>query len=630
MTEHQQLEQAIAVQEGLRGAVPDAVIDATIAALQDKLAALGHTQRDEQRKLVTVLFADLAGFTAIAERMDPEDVRELQDTYFAAVTQPIESYGGSVEKYIGDAVLAVFGVPQAHEDDAERAVRAALAALEAVASLSPARLQLRIGVHSGLVVSRVDEAGDFVVTGDTVNLASRLQNAAEPGTVLISADTYLLVAQAFATEDLGAIQVKGKAEPVHVFRVTGSKAVPAKRRGLAGLDSPLVGRQAEFAAVQEALERLKVGVGGIVTIVGKAGMGKSRLVAEIRKSTNRKRTDPQWVEGRCLSYGSSIAYLLWLDVLRSALGQTLDDPPAAVRNALRQWIAELCPNDFDAVYPYLGQLLALPLEPEAAAKLADLDGPELKRRTYSAVDTALTCAANRKPLAIVCEDLHWADPSSLELLEHILALTDKTGLLVMCVFRANAEHGSWRLRELAARHYHHRHTDLWLQPLSAGESETLVSNLLGAGLSSASEGSKGVPTRLIYRILGQAEGNPFYVEEVLRTLIDTGAIVHDDLGRWQITQDVADLAIPDTLQGVLVARIDRLQDDTKRVLQLASVIGRVFLHRVLAAIAQEERDLDDMLLALQRHELIRERARIPELEFIFKHELTARRPITAS
>jgi len=264
--------------------------------------------------------------------------------------------------------------------------------------------------------------------------------------------------------------------------------------------------------------------------------------------------------------------------------------------------------------------MSVPLEAEAIVH--DLEGEKLKVGTFRAVDLLIECAASDRPLVFVCEDMHWADPTSMELLKQLLALTDRAPLLFICVFRPQTEHGSWRIRETAARLYRHRHTDLWLDPLSAAESETLVGNLLGV---------QGLPQKLKWHILSHAEGNPFYVEEIIRSLIDSGAIVRDEAtGRWGATQDVADIAIPDTLHGVLMARVDRLPGEAKRVLQMAAVIGRIFLYRVLAAIAQEERacpersrrQLDAHLLTLQREEMIRERARLPELEYIFKHELT--------
>ena len=256
----------------------------------------------------------------------------------------------------------------------------------------------------------------------------------------------------------------------------------------------------------------------------------------------------------------------------------------------------------------------VPLEEETQVPLERLDGKELKAKTFGALEMMLAGAADEHPLVVVCEDLHWADPTSIEMLEQLLPLTDRASLLMIGVFRPDKAHGSWRLRETAVRDYGHRHTHLWLEPLSVAQSETLVGNLLRL---------EALPKELRGHILSQAGGNPFYVEELIRSLINQGAIVTDEAtGRWAATEEVADIPIPDTLQGVLMARIDRLQAETKRVLQMASVIGRIFLYQVLAEIAEEERRLDDRLLTLQREEMIRERARVPELEYIFKHELT--------
>jgi tetratricopeptide (TPR) repeat protein len=322
---------------------------------------------------------------------------------------------------------------------------------------------------------------------------------------------------------------------------------------------------------------------------------------------------PQWLEGRCLSYGGSIAYLLWLDVLRGLLGVTVEDSPERLRDILRERLEALCGEKADRYLPYLARMMSVTLDAGTESQLRDLDGQQLKANTFDAVEALLTCAAGGRPLAIVLEDMHWADPTSLELLERLLALTDRASVLFICVFRPQPEHGSWRIRETAARSYEHRHTDLRLRPLSNDESATLLSNLMG------------LPTlanAFRERVLRHAEGNPFYVEEIIRALIGSRAVVRDDAGRWQLTQDVDDLPIPETLQGVLLARIDRLHEDTKHILQMAAVIGRSFLYRLLTAIAHQEKDLDQQLVLLQREQMIRERARIPELEYIFKHHLT--------
>jgi ABC-type oligopeptide transport system substrate-binding subunit/class 3 adenylate cyclase len=627
-------------------------------------------QPHDQRRTVTILFSDVKGSTAMAEKLDPEDVKDVMHGVFEFLIGAVYRYEGTLGQVVGDAILAFFGAPIAHEDDPERACRAALE-ITAEAQRYAEKLKVergiegfnvRVGINTGLVV--MGELGsdlrvEYTAVGDAINLAARMEQNAEPGTVLITEATHKLIARLFETLAMPALQVKGKGEPVAVHRVLAAKAAAGgKARGIAGLESPLVGREAELGALQEALERLKAGVGGIVTIVGEAGLGKSRLVAEARETravivedlaggsataspysgaaispagagdcfgrvaprhdgtetTPRNDREVRWAEGRCLSYGTSMAYLLWLDVLRGLLGVTVEDAPQQVGEKLQERVTALCGDPSETVLPYLARLLSLPLDGEAESQLRDLDGQQLKAGTFDAIEALLLHAANKRPLVVVCEDLHWADPTSLELLERALTLTDHASLLLICLFRPDPAHGSWLLRETVRRSYGHRHTDLELRPLSAADSQALVGNLLQAA---------DLTAELRQRIIGAAEGNPLFVEEVIRGLMDADAIVRDEAtGRVVVTRRVADMVIPDTLQGVLVARLDRLTEDTKRVLQMAAVIGRIFLYRVLTAIAQEERQLDQHLLTLQRQELIRERARIPELEYIFKHELT--------
>jgi len=594
---------------------------------QRLISTRGEVARE--RRVVTILLSDVEGSRPITQELDPEEVMEVMEGALDVLIEPVTRYEGTLARLMGDAVLAFFGAPIAHEDDAERACRAALEIIEGAHAYATrleqergiAGFNVRVAIHTGLVV--VGDVGpdlrvEYTAMGDAVDLASGMQQAAEPGTVLITDDTHRLIAPLFETEALGAIRVRDGAEPVPAYRVLALTDVVGKGRGIAGLASPLVGREAEFRALREALERLQVGVGGIVTIAGEAGIGKSRLVAEVRR--DGASLDPRWVEGRCLSYGTSIAYLLWREVLRELLGMTPDASPVVLRDALRARLRSLCPTPFDDVYPFLGRLMSLPLEAQAETRLQGLDPEGLKFLTFRAVEALIECTVEQHPLVLVCEDLHWADPTSLELLEHLLALTDRASLLVMCVFRPYAELGCCGLREAAARSFRHRHTDLRLNPLSASESRILVGNLLDVDT---------LPEQLRESILSHAEGNPLYVEEVIRSLIDNEAIVQDEAtGHWQAVRDVADIDVPDTLQGVLTARIDRLDEEARRVLQMASVVGRIFLFRVLAAIAasrastEEERSLRKNLLTLQREEMIRERARMPELEYIFKHHLT--------
>ncbi len=628
-TERESLEQAIAALEAQRPLLGDAVVEAALAPMREKLAALQAQtppppELRGERKLVTVMFADISGFTALSETLDPEAVRDLMNACFEALVPIVEKYGGTVDKFIGDEIMALFGAPITHEDDPARALYAALEMQEQLATFNQQHstdLGLHFGINTGHVIAGdlgTQDCREYSVMGDAVNVAARLEDASTRGETLVGPDTYRLTAPLFEFAAPEPMAFKGKAEPVPVYRLLKAKPGHRKGRGIAGLSSSLVGRAAEFQALQEAVARLQSGIGGIVTLVGEAGLGKSRLVAELRKSPNL--TSPnlqsphlQWIEGRCLSYGGSIAYLLWLDVLRNFLGVAPDDAPLAVSTTLRELVAAFCPDNFDAVYPYLCRLLSLPLEDRYAME-RDLQGESLRAEIFTAVTVLLERAAQQQPVLLVCEDMHWADATSLALLERVLALTDHAPLLLLCVMRPETEHGCWKLKEMAARWYHHRHTDLWLTALSIAESQTLVGNLLCV---------EALPDALRSRILAHAEGNPFYVEELLRTLIDSHAIEQDAAtGQWHATHSVADIALPDTLHGVLSARIDRLQQETKRVLQLAAVIGRMFFYRVLAAIAQEEQQLSTRLLTLQREELIRERARTPELEFVFKHELT--------
>ncbi|MGC9395885.1 MAG: ATP-binding protein, partial [Anaerolineae bacterium] len=593
-----------------------------------------------ERRMVTVLVARIKGAAALAEQWDVEAWMELMDHIFQNLSDEVQCYGGEVDQYRQGALVALFGIPTAHEDDPERTVLAALAMHDALRQIDdlPETLALQIGIDTGEVVALpADERGashEGTVRGLPLTLAARLAEATDPSTVLVAEPTYRRVAALFDWQALGRLQVQGVREPLALFRALAHKDLPTKGRGIEGLESPLVGRDTEFDALQQAVERVRSGLGGIVTVVGEAGIGKSRLVAELHKFTNLQSPNLQWVEGRCLSYATNVAYQVWLDMLRTWLDAAPDADPVTVRATLRARVARVCSDAVGEVYPFLVRLLSLPPDAETTARLRGVDAGGLQVLTFRAIETLIESAAQRQPLVLVCEDLHWADPTSLALLERLLPLTDRVPLLLLCVMRPTMEHACWHIKELAARSYHHRHTDLWLEPLSADHSSTLVGNLLHI---------EDLPPELRDRILERAEGNPFFLEEILRALIEDDALAYDDTtDRWTATRAVDTLAIPDTLHGVLSARIDRLPPPAKRVLQRAAVIGRTFSYRVLEAITTSsplptgedapsqtekglevgEHPLESQLVALQRAQLIRERARLPEREYIFKHVLT--------
>ena len=621
------LEQTIAALEAQRAALGDLVVDTALAPLRAQLAALAQPAAPlgtlhGERKSITVLLADVKGSTDLAERLHVEEWVETMNRLFHLLENEIYRLGGEVNQFRGDGLLAFFGATVVHEDDPERAVLAALAMQRAAAGFAAelrvrrgVELQLRVGINTGeVIVTQVGDArqhSEDTAMGRSVALAARMESAAEPGTVLATEATYRLIASRFEWQPLGEIMVKGFSQPVTVYRPLAHRAWGGSGRGVAGLYSPLVGRDAERWALHGALARLQAGLGGVVTVIGEAGLGKSRLVTETRTQLNGCALT--WVEGRCLSYGAADAYHLWRDVLRGLFALAPGAPCAAARDALRVGIAALCPEQAEDVFSCLSGLLIMPGEAEfGVGDDAPVEFP--RQRISVAMEAVLCAAARRAPLVVVCEDLHWADATSLTLLEHVAALAERLPALFVCVMRPDAEQRSWQLRAQLAQRYAGCYTEIWLKPLSPVESEALVGNLLRVAMLSP---------ELRAHILDRAEGNPFYVEEIVRDLMDSGVIRYDaGYGFWRLAQEPAAVVIPDTLQGVLMARMDRLPAESKRVLQVASVIGRLFLYPVLAAMLPVNFDLDRQLAVLEESGMIRERAQEPEREFIFKHQLT--------
>jgi predicted ATPase len=384
--------------------------------------------------------------------------------------------------------------------------------------------------------------------------------------------------------------------------------------------SPLVGREEELGILQGAIERLASGVGGIVTLVGGPGIGKSRLVTEARRGVPAK---VRWVEGRCLSQDETTAYSLWISMLYALLGVTPRTRPEVIGRALHNQVQGIEVQRRAAVSAYIGRLIGASLDVRSQEILAETDPETLKTATFYALEQLISSVAHHQPLVVVCEDLHWGDPTSLQLLERLLALTERLPLLLLSVLRPRRDHGCWQIREIALRAYPHRLADLQLAPLSPVETDELVQNLL---LSLPSPDGRqavvGLGESLKAQILHRGEGVPFYVEEIIRSLIQTGAIACEAMTcRWQPSHDGDEIRIPDTLYGVLHTRIDQLPLAVRHVLQLAAVVGRIFSYRLLAEVADRD-GLDERLLTLQREQLIRERARVPEREYIFEHQLT--------
>ncbi|HUF37630.1 MAG TPA: adenylate/guanylate cyclase domain-containing protein [Anaerolineales bacterium] len=626
----------------LRSLIPDDFA-ARLASARAKKEMVG------ERRIVTMLFCDVKGSTAAAGNLDPEDWAQIINGVFEYMIRPIYKYEGTVARLMGDGILAFFGAPVAHEDDPQRAI---LAALEILTGFGPHREKLRsewgldmnfrVGINTGLVMVGAvgsDLQMEYTALGDAINLAARMEQTAAPGTVQVTGDTYALTAPVFEWEDLGEVEVKGKDERVRIYRPLHKKAEPGRLRGIAGLDAPMIGRRAEFERLQTAVDRLREGSGGIVLITGEAGLGKSRLIEEIKgyrlkarpEQSRRVEGSPQepstlnlqpvWSETASLSYETARPYALFQRLLREVYGVREGDSPVEMWEKFLP-ILERIPPDmadhgrvFEALFATGGQ-----------SSEAQPEGEAFKRQLFDLVHDLVTGWTASAPQVIVLDDLHWSDSASIDLLVHLFKLSETQPVLLVCAMRPERSAPAWTAREAAARDYPHRSTEIALTSLSADDTDALVNHLLLVA---------DLPAGLRKRILEKTDGNPFFIEEVVRVLIDNGVVEREDRPdgvRWRTRQDIEDIDIPGSLQSLLTARIDRLEEDARRILQLASVIGRSFYYRVLDTISRAtavahatagvRQELDQHLNLLQRAEMIRESARLPELEFAFRHALT--------
>ncbi|MBC7251576.1 MAG: tetratricopeptide repeat protein [Anaerolineae bacterium] len=558
----------------------------------------------EERKQVTVLFADVVGFTALSEHLDPEAVRQAMNLYFAAMSREVKRLEGSVEKYVGDAVLAVFGAPVAHEDDPERAIRAALAMHQALDRLRPqlARLmgqgfQIRIGIHTGEVVAgEVYSRGqrDYVVTGDSVNLAARLQTAAPPGGVLVSESTYRRTQAAFEFSAPQVIRVKGKRQPVTVYQVLGVKAQRGATRGIAGLHAPMIGRDAELETIKAAYEKaVAERCPQALFILGEAGIGKSRLAREFLGWLSEAHPQAQVLQGSALSHSQATPYLLLADLFRGYLGLRGSESGTQTYARLKEMLQALLPPHLTPVeFDYQLHSLA------AVLGLRDTDNPLLalppeqrQKRIFLSLLRVLEAIVQEQPTVLVLDDLHWADGPSLAFLHRLVSWRTAVPLLVVLIGRPMRE-ANEALTRLQNKMRELGYPLLSLHALSLQESRSLVDFLLPADPSIAPLAELAVM---------KSEGNPFFLEEVIRTYIEERAVVKKE-NRWQATRPLDDIRVPETIQGILGARIDRLNPLHKVTLQRAAIIGRNFWRNLLADLV--DHDVDDALTALEERELV--------------------------
>jgi class 3 adenylate cyclase len=540
-----------------------------------------------ERKRVTALFVDVVGSTAHLERMDPEDWTAIINEAFDLMSAAVYRYEGTIAQLQGDAMLVFFGAPIAHEDDPERAVLAALdmvtSVMEFARQLRSDRgidFQIRAGIDSGpVVVGNVgtDLRFEYTALGDAVNVAARLQAAAEPGAVLVTAGTHRLLGGQFDVEDVGELDLKGKSERVHALRVVGRREAPGRRRGLEsiGISSPMVGRDESLATLVELLDVTRAGRGRVAFIVGEPGIGKSRLLAELRRRAVEEPADGEpaaaWIEGHCVSYGRSLPYHLLLDVVRDALDlRALEDDPEASRAALDARLHETLGDEAGDVAPYFAHLLELPLHAGESDR-ANVEPDMMQGRYAASLQRLLRATSQERPCVLVLEDVHWADEASIDVLRQVLPLAVHLPVLVVAAMRQETDSFGWSLLSGSRSKFGRALAEIELGPLADEDSRALVANLLVI---------ESLPETVRDLILERADGNPFFVEEVVRMLIERGLIERRD-GRGQAVAGIESVEIPETLHGLLLARIDQLPEDARRSLRVAAVIGRQFPLRVL-------------------------------------------------
>ena len=558
-----------------------------------------------ERKVATMLFADLVGSTSMSESHDPEVVSRLVGRVFERLGAEVRRYEGTIEKFAGDAMLAVFGVPTIHEDDPERAVRAALEMQAALGSLAEAggtgdlRPRLRIGIDTGEVLVDVDRASgarDLFVTGDAVNTAARLQSVAESGTVIVGAATYAATRDVVEYEELPPVELKGKADLVVAWRAVTVKARRGGVRSPLGIEAPLIGRDEEFALLKETVRRAVAdGRPQLVTVAGAAGVGKSRLTWELEKYLDGLPETFHWRKGRCLSYAQA-SYSALADAIKADVRAADDDAPSTVIAKLDARLAEL---DHDPGTEVRTALLAtLGLEEEALARDRLVDG-------WSHYLGLVAAAA---PLVLVLEDIHWADEGLLDFIEY-LARWGEGPIAILCL----ARHELFDRRPTWGGGISNAAT-IGLEPLTVDETGSLVDGLLAGGL----------PAVLRERVVGLAEGNPLFAEELIRMFVDRGVLRLAD-GAWELARPVEEIEVPSSVQAVLAARLDGLPGDEKRLAQNAAVIGRIFWDILLAHLTSlGPGPTGDLLRRLRVKELVVPRqpsSLAGAAEFGFRHVL---------
>ncbi|MBN1479471.1 protein kinase [candidate division KSB1 bacterium] len=595
-----------------------------VVQAEQRKAAAPQTEKpgihkETERRLATVLFAEIVGYTEMLQRLEAEDAASIMNSCFATFTFVVEKYGAKIAKALTNNLVVLFGVPVAIEEASKEAVNTAIEMHNQLYQLNEdlnltIPLDIRVGINTGIVITGTMAGlahNDYNVMGDTVNLASQLKDLAEKGQILIGPLTYKYTKNEFDYRPARPIFIKGEEKAVSIYELLSTKE--KIYRPIIDLErmiySEMVGRDKELDKLELHVLKVINGEGSIVNIIGEAGVGKSRLLAELCQ--NEKMLKVTLFSGRALSIGKNLSFHPIIDLLKNWAGIKDDDSSYASGGKLENAIRTIDPERGAEIYPFVATLMGLKLTGLPAERIKGIEGSALEKLIFKNVRELVSKAAEQKAIAFIIEDVHWSDRSSIELIESLFQLANNSRVLFINVFRPNYQETGERLLKTIKSKYNDIYTEILLESLDKNQSVDLINNLLK---------TKMLPAHVGDLITRRAEGNPFFIEEIVRSFIDDEIIIMKD-GRFKATQKMNSVVIPETITDVLMARIDKLDEDTRSLLKVASVIGRNFFYKILTQVAKNIEEIDDRLDYLKGVQLIKEQQRMEEIEYLFKHAL---------
>jgi class 3 adenylate cyclase/tetratricopeptide (TPR) repeat protein len=597
------------LQESIKGEKEETVVD------QKELPV---TRKDAERRQATVIVAEISGYKEMLEKFGAEDAAVIMNRCFEMIGPLVEKYGGKLDKIMESTLTILFGLPTAIEDAPKEAINTAIEMRNNLYRFNRENhleipLDIHTGINTGMVIAGaigMDGKRDYSIMGDAVTLAAQLKDLSGKGEIYVGPLTYRYTKKNFDYKELKPVFLEGKTKSSEIFELLSTKEkIYRPELGLEWIYSDMVGRDKELDKLRFHVLKVIHGEGSIVSVIGEAGIGKSRLIAELKRMEDFKKV--MLFEGRALSIGKNLSYHPIIECLRSWLSIKEEDSKAELLSRLNTAIAKIYPQGVGEVLPFIATLMGIKLKGKHAQRVKGIEGEAMEKLILKNLGELIIKCAERQPLVYIIEDLHWADISSIELLESLFRLAENQPILFINVLRPNYRETGERLLETNRERYGKIHSDIYLEPLDEKHCEILIQNLVKAS---------GLPTDIRAAIANRAEGNPFFIEEVVRSFFDDG-VVEIREGNLCVTEKIDAVKIPETIHDVLMARIDRLDETYKTLLKEASVIGRHFFYKVLAEIDKTTEDIDNKLEYLKMIQLIRERRRLEEIEYLFKHAL---------